>query len=192
MITLRKTNPWYNHYFLDGKEINKILLFDPNGVVGTFKWFGSNNDFPELQIPAELKNKRKVDFNANYSFITKSEERYEKGFYLYVPISAIEHSEPTYIEEESLGRIATYKSFEIKLKAIKRLHRLDGKGGLEYYNDSEFKEYSLTVRNWHSSYQLTEKDKLKKVKSKLNDSGMTISLERLQTIKKEIDRVFHN
>lgn len=63
---LRK-QPWFNPYFYGNAELEKIVIFKDGQILHSFKWFGSNNNHPEIQFH-EIKTRRKIDLEKKEVF----------------------------------------------------------------------------------------------------------------------------
>jgi len=92
---LEKGQPWFNPYFVKGRELRNIIFFRADGTtveVGR-GWFGSNNVRGTFAIDGECLNKHKPDFKLTQPFLIPvplkySTERrnHEKHGILYIPL----------------------------------------------------------------------------------------------------------
>lgn len=77
-----------NPYYVNGKELSKIIFYDESGVV--FKthngWFGDgDNRIGNLELDGTVINKRKVDYNLKVPYLIKDNDIYDPRHILYYP-----------------------------------------------------------------------------------------------------------
>jgi hypothetical protein len=123
--TLKKQSSWFNPYFLNGKQIDKIKVFNPDTeeVLFSFNWFGSNNNYPELILPLEVKNRKKLNLKDNKAgqlivVVGKENLSKEKRYYLYIPSNLLEYKSEGQIKRYDNGYTSqVYDKYTIKVQA---------------------------------------------------------------------------
>ena len=146
---INKQHNWFNPYFLNGKQIDSIIIFNSSGKIGSFKWFGSNNKYPEILIPCEVKNKRKIDFNQKGAFLTKGLMYGERVNLLYININNFTHTEVKQIENKSRDSVSYYASFHIDFMAKEQTYVFnESKDIHEKVEDTEFKQFTEEVKTF--------------------------------------------
>lgn len=97
----------YNPFFIDGREIKRIIFYNDSGIVLKTRsgWFGYNNNFRGgLDIP-ETISKRKVDLSIKKCFyVPVAPEYYERNkkcaeLYLYIDGESIKLIDKTESQE---------------------------------------------------------------------------------------------
>ena len=117
---LARQESWFNPYFFNGNEVNKIIIFNENGEIFNFRWlgYGSNNDTDKLFFDFEIKRAIKVDFSRKYAFYHKVISRDE--FNIYIPADFIQFEDKGSIKKyENIYGHSVYQVFEIKVFCIK-------------------------------------------------------------------------
>ncbi len=72
------TMPNYNPYFnsKNNKKVDKVIIFKDGEILASVNWFSgsnySNNRFPEINLPTDLKEKRKEDLTLKFCFLFNS------------------------------------------------------------------------------------------------------------------------
>ena len=101
---LVKSASFYNPYFFEGRQIHKICFFNSDGVIISVNWFGSNNKYPTLVIPSEIKRKNKVDFLSKTAFYVSAPDKGKGYIYIYVPANLVnlqDIGESVYFDNEN-------------------------------------------------------------------------------------------
>lgn len=71
---IKKSASWYNPYSFEGKEVDRIRFYNESGEIVSINWFGSNNDYPELNIPFEIRRAIKLNFSKKDAFYMKAKD----------------------------------------------------------------------------------------------------------------------
>jgi len=71
---IKQTASWYNPYSFEGKEIDRIRFYNESGEIVSINWFGSNNDYPELRLPFEIRRAIKLKFTNKDAFYMKAKD----------------------------------------------------------------------------------------------------------------------
>lgn len=135
-MKLYKTAKWYNPFSItvgnNAYELNAIAFFDKDGIIckTNHGWFDSststNNDFDTLEIPGEVKRKKKVDFTEKQAFVAQTESRGLADYTLFIPRSTVQLSAPTAVRSTMYDRHweVTWKT-NIKGVAVTQWHFID-------------------------------------------------------------------
>lgn len=166
--TIKKQASYFNPYFFNGLQIENIKFFDKSGVLFSVKWFtdsGSNNKYPEIELPEDIKRKNKIIFDKDVFFYVKGRDNYD----LYLPINKINHSftgEKLHYKTDTHTHY--YSTVEIELLSVKEMHRINKETDkLEYYL-SEKKPHLIEVRYNYRSEQTKLGNKIQRIKEKAN------------------------
>lgn len=117
-MKLYRVAKWFNPFSVEVNDkeytLDAIIIFDNGKIIARNNqgWFGSNNNYDEMEINCDCVLKRKVDLNCNTAFIIKSENSYENRYDLYIPNSAVLLEAPVYKSTMSNNRriVKTQKS----------------------------------------------------------------------------------
>lgn len=127
MQTKLTTSQGFNPYQLNGKTIEKIIFFNDGRELCSVRWFGSNNEYPELIINEEIKRKNAIDLTGNKPYYTTIKTGFDAGrLFLFIPsklVNLIELGESVkYDNEDETQYIENYQisvecsKWEFKLK----------------------------------------------------------------------------
>lgn len=102
------TTPCLNPYIVDVSNkqhrINSISVFNESGVISRnpFGWFGSNNNYPDMEIPCDCVRKLKFNASCETAFIVKNNDTsamyglYGPVYDLFIPDSVLKLGEAVY------------------------------------------------------------------------------------------------
>lgn len=129
------TSPCWNPYFnsKNGKKVEKIKFFKDGEIIASVEWFrgsrGSNNSYPEINLPTELKEKRKEDLTLKFCFLFNS--------CIYIPADLVNFRDNGEKFDFECDYMTQYKStFSIDIEAVEWLAELDEMGKLAYRKDA--------------------------------------------------------
>ena len=159
MSQLLRSSSCFNPMFLNGKEINHLVFFDcvkgetilsPENE--NVRWFGSNNEYPEINLPFEFKKANKIDFTRKDAFYTSYNYKYnfDKGkIVLYIPIQLLEDfkDEGEKMDFETAQDKKYLHHYSFKVQARKIEHEV--KDGQLLYNTGEVKTHTLKFNDYY-------------------------------------------
>lgn len=129
------TSPCWNPYMnsKNGKQVESIKFFKDGEIIASVQWFrgnnGSNNRFPEINLPTELKEKRKEDLTLKFCFLFNS--------CIYIPADLVNFRDNGEKFDFETDCATQYKStFSIDIEAVEWLAELDEIGKLAYRKDA--------------------------------------------------------
>lgn len=151
-ITSLYTSPCYNPYFnsKNGKKVESIKFFKDGEIIASVKWFtgnnGSNNRYPEINLPTELKEKRKEDLNLKFCFLFNA--------CIYIPADLVNFRDNGEKFDFETDYITQYKStFSIDVEAVGLIAEIKEEGGVKWTKD---KMQLLTITEGYK-YRQVEK-----------------------------------
>lgn len=163
---LMRISSWFNPYHLGNKKIEKVHLYDKEGIQFSFNWFGSNNSYPLFELPFEVKNKRKIDFSSTgYGFVIKD--------VLYLPLAAFSHSSETEVEKLSYDKLTTskYKTVDITFNLSKT------------GEEKDLKETKITLEQCVSSEQTDLGVKISSIQDTCKMLGCDLSVSQIKVLR---------
>jgi hypothetical protein len=173
----------YNPYFNDknGKKVNQVKIFNEYGVLASVKWFsgkfGSNNRYPEILLPTELKVKRSEDFKSKFCFLFDES--------VYIPASLVNYQiEPEELDFESEWgyHYKSYFSIDIVCKSYElQLDEFEQ----PFYLESELKLQTIRQDFNHKTVDKPDYTYFKEISDILKTEGINISGYDLLKISKK-------
>lgn len=128
------TSPCYNPYFnsKNGKKVESIKFFKDGEIIASVNWFrgnnGSNNRFPEINLPTELKEKRKEDLTLKFCFLFNS--------CIYIPADLVNFRDNGEKFDFECDYMTQYKStFSIDIEASEFIAEIKEEGGVKWTKD---------------------------------------------------------
>lgn len=124
MINKLTTQPLFNPFFVEDRQLKKIVFYNDSGVVFETRsgWFGSNNNFRGgFNIPDAVL-RRKIDFTRKECFyVSTPGEYYERGrkfaiLYLYIDGEKIKQLDRAEYEKQMCeSQVWHYERFEFDI-----------------------------------------------------------------------------
>ena len=167
------TSPCYNPYFnsKNGKKVEKIKFFKDGEIIASVNWFsgnnGSNNRYPEINLPTELKEKRKEDLSLKFCFLFNS--------CIYIPADLVNFRDNGEKFDFECDYMTQYKStFSIDIEASEWIAEIKEEGGVKWVKDA-MKPLTIT-----EAYKHRQKEKLGFIKAgeiaeEMKKEGINIS-----------------
>lgn len=166
-----------NFFFYDHKE---------QKIVASSQWFGSNNDYKELEIlpNTELKRKIKIDLSLAVPFYIPAKCQYEKRIDIYIPVALLPDFQILHhIHNYSNKMESSYKDrASFTAKGIKYQYNLEKR---EWFLPDAQQELKV---EFECNYTFEKTDlfkKLQRYSEKAKQAGVNLStydLEKLQDI----------
>jgi hypothetical protein len=179
------THPMYNPYYVDDREVNKIIFYKDGKELVSTKWFDSgNNIYPTIYFDFEIKRKNKVDMSTKQAFYVKAKKDWydkESVYDLYIPAEFVgleELGEKVFIETDTYTSYCNH--FRVHIFAD-GLHDNECEFEINFHSnvtrtvksdfgtkvatlEAEFKEKNINVTSYHIEqilkyYDITPKNK---------------------------------
>jgi hypothetical protein len=161
-------NPYINGK--NGKRVEKIHFFADGKILASVQWFtggnGSNNRYPELTLPTELKEKRKEDLTLPFCFLFQN--------CVYIPANLVNFRENGEELDFECDEYIRYKTtFSIEIEAVQFVFEMiDGKGG---YKKTESKRVTITEPHKHRQEDKPKFVEATKISDEFKNLGFQIS-----------------
>ena len=127
------TSPCWNPYLnsKNGKQVDEIKFFKNGKVIASAKWFsgsnGSNNRFPQINLPTILKQKRNEDLTEKNCFLFHGS--------IYIPADLVNFRDNGEKFDFECDYMTQYKSsFSIDIEAVEMKAELNEEGKVVYKN----------------------------------------------------------
>lgn len=196
---LTQKQNWFNPMYLESKEINHIVFFD-NETGETIleptneniRWFGnSNNDYPMVSFPFEIKRKNSIDLKSKSAFYTSFNYKYsmDKGkIVIYIPIQLLENfkCEKNVFQYETETDKKYFDVFSFDTIAIKKVGSLDENEKLIYSNGEPTK-HTLTFHGYYKEVLKKLGRKVEATESIFKEYGINISTYDLAKLLKKYE-----
>lgn len=134
--TTLTTQPCYNPYFMDNKEIRSICFYKSGAVLASVRWFGSNNNFDSITLPFEVKKAVRLNLERSDAFYMRDKE-YDFGpaYILYIPADWVnlQHVKTENINS-SWWSTGTRDVFTVDIQGVRRQPAIDKETGKLYYD----------------------------------------------------------
>ena len=179
---LVKKESWYNPYFLNGMEVEKVNIYNENGVIFGFKWIGSNNITNDVVFDFETKKAIKLNFNRKDSFYIK---KYGKiTIYIYHELINYKYIGREEKYKTEMG-YSLYDTFSITLNCKKILYKKVNDDFVSYY--SEQGDFDFEIEVFVKSVDSSFAKECKQISEKCTEAGVNLSYYDIQRLKKVIN-----
>lgn len=169
---IKRSTPGFNPLFLDGKQINNVYLYKDGEILGSFKWlsrYGSNNNFPEILIPFEIRAKRKKDLTFKTGFTINESGEYKREFNLYLNADNFNISGYHIMERGGRNHKSFYSVFTVDFICKEETTVKDDSHFSGYGHEiSEFKTVSHKISTFIRNEETEHKKKLNNFMQKNN------------------------
>jgi len=187
--TIKQTNNFYNPYYLNGKKIDAIVFYKQGEKIGQTNWFkdfSSNNQYPEVYLPEEIKNKRKINLNSKDSFLAKTTEdidTHNANYTLYLNLDNYYYTIEKLIPNHSDKYYNRFKDImSIKLDALKKVLIIDKETKESNYIEVD-DNYTVKVEMNFLSQRTKEQRSIQKLTELLNSKNIDVSEWQIRQIK---------
>jgi len=187
--TIKQEQSFYNPYYLNGKKIDAIVFYKQGKKIGQTNWFkdfGSNNDYPEVYLPEQIKNKRKINLNSKDSFLAKTTndiDPYNGNYTLYLNLDNYYYTIEKLVPSHSDKYYNRFKDIMyIKLDALKRVLILDEETKEKNYITVD-NNYTIKVEMNFISQRTKEQRSIEKLTELLNSKNIDVSEWQIRQIK---------
>ena len=185
------TTPCFNPYFVNGKQISRIVFFADNEIKVSLNsgWFDhNNNDHPSVDLPFKITRKNKIDLTVNHGFTMKdTSESWRDGVVLYLPLEKLTHSFlGEKIDYETDTSIKYKSKMEIDLFCTAVTRSLDDNDNLKY-GISDKKIQTVTVNYGFRSENTDHGDKCDKIAELFKSNRIDIAPYQIDNMLKLVD-----
>lgn len=168
LYTTSNYNPYFNSK--NQKQVEKIIIFKDGEIIASVKWFsgknGSNNRYPEVNLPTELIGKKTEDLTQKGCFLYNS--------CIYIPAGLVnfrEHGEKLDFETDySYNYIST---FSIDIEAVAWIVERNQYGEVEYRR-SEMQMTTITESHKYRSVPKPKFIEAGKIADEMEKHGVKI------------------
>ena len=179
---LVKKESWYNPYFLNGKEVEKVNVYNKNGVVFGFKWIGSNNITNDVTFDFETKKAIKLNFNRKDSFYIQKDGKIT--IYIYHELINYKYIGREKKYETEMG-YSLYDIFSITLNCKKILYKKVNDDFVSYY--SEQGDFDFEIESFVESIDSSFAKECMQISKKCEEAGVKLSYYDIGRLKKIIN-----
>lgn len=179
---LVKQSSWYNPYFFNGMEVEKVNIYNETGVIFGFNWIGSNNNTNDVTFDFETKKAIKLNFERKDSFYIRKEGK----------ITIYIHHE--FINYKYIGMDEKYKTelgysvydiYSITLNCKKTLYKKVNDDFVSYL--SEQGNFDFEIEVFVKSVDSDFAKECKQISEKCKEAGVNLSYYDIQRLKKVIN-----
>lgn len=190
MKTTLTTTRGFNLYFVNTFQVRQLVFFSEDGKEYPVNWFGSNNEYPELELPFEVSRKLKIDYSSKTAFYTKDRNPIlpsDKTVELFIPLSKVNHTIETGVVYRTTETETTYcDKLSVTLNASKYEYVPKNDGTKEFHwTKTPIKERILSEKmnpSWVKSDFGKRLKKLSDVAKSVNVDLSKYDLEKLHKV----------
>lgn len=179
---LVKNVSWYNPYFFNGMEVEKVNIYDKNGVLFGFKWIGSNNITSDVTFNFETKRAIKLNFDRKDSFYIKKDGKIT--IYIFHGLINYQYIDRKKRYETEMG-YQLYDVYSIALNCKKTLYKKVNDDFISYYSDQG--DFSFEIEVFINSVDSSLAKECKQISEKSAEAGVGLSFYDIQRLKKVIN-----
>lgn len=183
MKTILKRNAsWYNPYFFNGMEVEKVNIYNENGVIFGFNWIGSNNITNDVTFNFETKKAIKLNFDRKDSFYIKKDGKIT--IYIFHGLINYQYIDRKKRYETEMG-YKLYDVYSIALNCKKILYKKVNDDFVSYYSDQS--DFSFEIEVFINSVDSSLAKECKQISEKSAEAGVELSFYDIQRLKKVIN-----
>lgn len=179
---LEKSASWFNPYFFDGMEVEKVNIYNENGIIFGFKWIGSNNITNNVAFDFETKKAIKLNFDRKDSFYIRKDGKIT--IYIHHELVNYKYIGREKRFETEMG-FRVYDVYSIALNCKKILYKKVNDDFVSYY--SEQGDFDFEIENFVESVDSSLADECKQISKKCAEAGVNLSFYDIQRLKKVIN-----
>lgn len=179
---LVKKESWYNPYFLNSKEVERVNVYNKNGVLFGFKWIGSNNITNDVTFDFETKKAIKLNFDRKDSFYIQKDGKIT--IYIYHELINYKYIGREEKYETEMG-YKLYDIFSITLNCKEIHYKKVNDGFVSYY--SEQGDFDFEIQNYVESIDTDFGKECKQISKKCEEAGVNLSHYEIARLKKIIN-----
>lgn len=179
---LVKKESWYNPYFLNGREVESVNVYNKNGVIFGFKWIGSNNITNDVTFDFETKRANKLNFDREDSFYIQKDGKIT--IYIYHELINYKYIGREKKYETEMG-YKLYDIFSITLNCKKILYKKVNDDFVSYY--SEQGDFDFQIESFVDSIDSSLAKECKQISEKCKEAGIDLPYYNIERLKKVIN-----
>lgn len=114
--------PYLNPFIYNERKVGSINFYNHEGVICSFNWFGSNNEYDNITFPFEIVRAMKPNFKRRDAWYKKEDD----GIAIYIHESLVELKFIGRFElHNTWYSVATADRFAVTVEGTKRIHNHD-------------------------------------------------------------------
>lgn len=190
---IKQSASWYNPYSFEGKEVDRIRFYNESGEIVSINWFGSNNDFPELNLPFEIRRAIKINFTKKDAFYIKAKDcSYASRIDIYIHESLLNLQNSGEKKTEQTTRIDYRTEYTISVQASKKQMNYDRELDKVTYNISDVEQRDITFYGNYRSEKNDEGARLQNIMTIAKECGLNWSEYDIQNLEKRFELKIKN
>lgn len=179
---LVKSVSWYNPYFFNGMEVEKVNIYNENGVIFGFKWIGSNNITNDVTFNFETKKAIKLNFDRKDSFYIRKDGKIT--IYIYNELVNYKYIGRDERFKTEMG-YQVYDVYSIALNCKKILYKKVNDDFVSYYSGQS--DFDFEIEVFVESVDSSLAKECRQIEKKCAEAGVNLSYYDIQRLKKVID-----
>lgn len=185
---IKQTSAWYNPYSFEGKKVDRIRFYNDNGEIVSINWFGSNNDFPELNLPFEIRRAIKLNFTKKDAFYMKAKDcSYTPRIDIYIHESLLNLQNLGEKRTDRTTRIDYITEYTISVQASKKQTSYDRELDQVAYSVSNVEQRDITFYGNYRSEKNDEGERLQDIMAIAKECGLNWSEYDIQNLEKRFE-----
>lgn len=190
---IKQTLAWYNPYSFEGKEVDSIRFYNESGEIVSINWFGSNNDFPELNLPFEIRRAIKMNFTKKDAFYIKAKDcSYASRIDIYIHESLLNLQNLGKKKTERANCIDYITEYTISVQASKTQMKYDRELDKVTCNISDVEQRDITFYGNYRSEKSEEGMRLQNIMTIAKECGLNWSEYDIQNLEKRFELKIKN
>lgn len=190
---IKQTANWYNPYSFEGKEVDRIRFYNENGEIVSVNWFGSNNDFPELNLPFEIRRALKLNFTKKDAFYIKAKDcSYASRIDIYIHESLLNLQNLGEKRKEYNTDIRYRTEYVISVHASKKQMKLDKELDKVIYSTSSVELHNIIFSGNYRFEKNDEGKRLQDIRQVVEECGLDLSECDIQRLEKRFELKIKN
>lgn len=179
---LVKSVSWYNPYFFNGMKVEKVNIYNENGVIFGFNWIGSNNITNDVTFNFETRKAIKLNFDRKDSFYIRKDGKIT--IYIHHELINYKYIDRKKRFETEMG-FQVYDVYSISLNCKKILYKKVNDDFVSYY--SEQGNFDFEIETFVESVESSFAKECKQIAGKCEDAGVNLSYYQIERLKKVIN-----
>ena len=179
---LVKNASWFNPYFFNGMEVERVNVYNEDGTIFGFNWIGSNNITNDVTFNFETKKAIKLNFKRIDSFYIRKDGKIT--IYIYHKLINYKYIGRDKKFETEMG-YHVYDIYSITLNCKKILYKKVNADFVSYY--SEQGNFDFEIESFIESVDSPLAKECKRISEKCEDAGVNLSYYQVERLKKVIN-----
>lgn len=190
---IKQSASWYNPYSFEGKEVDSIRFYNESGEIVSINWFGSNNDYPELNLPFEIRRAIKLNFTKKDAFYMKAKDcSYASRVDIYIHESLLNLQNLGEKRTDYDTSIQYRTEYTISVQASKKQVQFDKKLDKAFYTVSDIEQRDITFYGNYHFEKNDEGKRLQNIMTIAKECGLNWSEYDIQNLEKRFELKIKN